>query len=294
MATLLGLVGTTKSDKCRYFFDDKPPEDAPLSVLALRRFLQPEKTVVLCTERALAKQRDYLSDVNIARIPDGVNEQEFREIFSRVLENLRGEEIFIDLTQGFRHLPMLVLLGVFLKGLSGSNISMYYAMDITNAPEQLAKLAVKAQEDWKYYYCQPIHDYLEIGYISLIFNLFAKSFNIPSVVTVKSSFLRQAVDALNKVAQSMLENNFHQAIRHAGPAYKQINAFLKSSTGQFVEGNAQGTLALLQQLHNLKDKPVSEQMLEFGRIMLERRYLLSAATFLYEAFFESPAGIRGF
>lgn len=287
MDTLLALVGTSPPAKCCYFFEDKPPVEVPLSVLAMRHFLRPGKTVVLCTEKAWEKQHDYLAGAEIVKIPEGVNEQEFQRIFSSVLENLQDEEVSVDLTQGYRHLPMLVFLGAFLKGLSGGNINMYYAMEISAAQEQLSELGVIAQDGCRYFRYQPIHNYLEIGYISLIFNLFAKSFNIPDIITVKSPPLRQAVEALQIVAQSILENNFRQAINNAGQAGKRINEFLSSPNGQFVKENAQETLALLKQLDDLKKKNTSEQMLEFGRIMLERRYLLSAATFLHEAFLKA-------
>lgn len=51
------------------------------------------------------------------KIPKGKNEEEIMEIFSRIFSHLRdGDELYFDLTHGFRYLPMLVLvLGNYTK-----------------------------------------------------------------------------------------------------------------------------------------------------------------------------------
>ena len=56
----------------------------------------------------------YLKECDI---PDGRNEKEIMEIFSRIFSYLRdGDELYFDLTHGFRYLPMLVLvLGNYTK-----------------------------------------------------------------------------------------------------------------------------------------------------------------------------------
>ncbi|MCQ2258599.1 MAG: TIGR02221 family CRISPR-associated protein [Bacteroidaceae bacterium] len=53
----------------------------------------------------------------IKELPDGNNENEIWEIFSRVYEELLdGDEVYFDLTHGFRYLPMLALvLGNYAK-----------------------------------------------------------------------------------------------------------------------------------------------------------------------------------
>lgn len=53
----------------------------------------------------------------LRELPDGNNEKEIWEIFKRVFDNITdGDEIYFDLTHGFRYLPMLVLvLGNYTK-----------------------------------------------------------------------------------------------------------------------------------------------------------------------------------
>lgn len=64
----------------------------------------------------------------VKNLPDGNNEEEIWEIFSRVFNELQEEdELYFDLTHGFRYLPMLVLVlgnyAKFLKKVSVRHIS---------------------------------------------------------------------------------------------------------------------------------------------------------------------------
>lgn len=58
-----------------------------------------------------------LQIVPVKKLPDGNNEEEIMQIFQRVFSYIEeGDELYFDLTHGFRYLPMLVLvLGNYAK-----------------------------------------------------------------------------------------------------------------------------------------------------------------------------------
>lgn len=60
----------------------------------------------------------------LTALPDGANEDEIWNIFSRIYDYLQEEdELYFDLTHGFRYLPMLILvLGNYAKFLKGALI----------------------------------------------------------------------------------------------------------------------------------------------------------------------------
>ena len=60
----------------------------------------------------------------VRNLPDGNNEQEIWNIFSRIFDELEeGDELYFDLTHGFRYLPMLALvLGNYAKFLKHATV----------------------------------------------------------------------------------------------------------------------------------------------------------------------------
>ena len=60
----------------------------------------------------------------VGQLPDGNTEEEIWQIFERIFEKIEdGDELYFDLTHGFRYLPMLVLvMGNYAKFLKGANV----------------------------------------------------------------------------------------------------------------------------------------------------------------------------
>lgn len=94
----------------------------------------------------------------IENIPDGNNEKEIWEIFNRVYEALEnGDEIYFDITHGFRFLPMLVLTlafySKFLKNTSLVSVTYgnYETRDrVTNIAPIIDLVSLPAILDWSF------------------------------------------------------------------------------------------------------------------------------------------------
>lgn len=92
----------------------------------------------------------------ICNLPDGNNEQEILEIFQRVYEKIQeGDELYFDVTHGFRYLPMLsIVLGNYAKTLKNVTIKSisygnFEARDKeTNTAQIVDLIALSALQDW--------------------------------------------------------------------------------------------------------------------------------------------------
>lgn len=122
------------------------------------------------------QKMDLPFDVNtINKLPDGNNEEEIWTIFERVFEELReGDELYFDLTHGFRYLPMLVMVLInyskFLKSTSVKSITYgnYESRnEDTNEAPIIDLLPLSTLQDWTYAAGQ----FLESGNVQRLINL---------------------------------------------------------------------------------------------------------------------------
>lgn len=94
----------------------------------------------------------------IKKLPDGNTEEEIWNIFERVFNELQdGDELYFDLTHGFRYLPMLVMVLInyskFLKNTSVKSITYgnYESRNKeTNKAPIIDLLPLSALQDWTY------------------------------------------------------------------------------------------------------------------------------------------------
>ncbi|WP_219973886.1 CRISPR-associated DxTHG motif protein [Rubrobacter xylanophilus] len=121
---LICTIGTGSYEKVTYTSGERRKETR-LAPVAIGSFITGEEKglelVALLTQGAREKYRDGLRSEAAALgwtctpvdIPDGKSEAELWEIFEKFGEHLKeGDEVVLDLTHGFRHLPALLLSAV--------------------------------------------------------------------------------------------------------------------------------------------------------------------------------------
>lgn len=110
----------------------------------------------LCS--SLQKMRLPFSVDTINNLPDGNTEEEIWAIFEKVFNKLQdGDELYFDLTHGFRYLPMLIMVLInyskFLKNTSVKSITYgnYESRNKeTNEAPIIDLLPLSALQDWTY------------------------------------------------------------------------------------------------------------------------------------------------
>lgn len=212
-------------------------------------------------------------------IKNGMNEAEIWDIFETILSEREGiiqdgDELYFDLTHGFRYLPMLVLvLGNYTKFLRKTRkCSITYGnfemKDENHFAPIIDLLPLAALQDWTY----AVADYVENGYATQLENL-TKDSLIPvlsnrgtetnAVIKERALKMRHLISNINKVAierqtcrgiavtesksvKSLKENiqeNQYGVIKAVTPLIKEIEASLKDFDEK---GNVLNTIAAAQ------------------------------------------------
>lgn len=147
----------------------------------------------------------------IKNIPDGNNEDEIWNIFARVFELLQeDDELYFDMTHGFRYLPMLILVlgnyskllkNVVVKSITYGN---YEARNKdTNEAPLIDLLPLSEVQDWT----SASVSFLKNGNLSMLKSLCTKNFT-PILKATKGAdqdavALKRYMDALRKVVDDM-------------------------------------------------------------------------------------------
>lgn len=149
--------------------------------------------------KGLEKEIEELNlpiDIKTIPIPDGNNEKEIWEIFSKTFEELNDyDELYFDVTHAFRFLPMLILVlcnyAKFLRKISVKSITYgnYEARNTTVVPNEapiINLLPLTQLQDWTYAAGQ----YLDSGNVK-------KMVELKSIV--RNEKLNRIIDALETV-----------------------------------------------------------------------------------------------
>jgi hypothetical protein len=119
--TLIATVGANKiSHKHKYLIDEKVYE-SELSFLAIAQAYKIENIILIGTEKSEDSIKTILDkNPNIKMVT--IESSSVEEVFQESLKYISKDTI-LDLTQGYRHYPMLTLLAsVFLQSDSSKHI----------------------------------------------------------------------------------------------------------------------------------------------------------------------------
>lgn len=147
----------------------------------------------------------------IKNLPDGNTENEIWEIFERVFSELQdGDELYFDLTHGFRYLPMLVMVLInyskFLKNTSVKSITygnFESRNKVTNEAPIIDLLPLSVLQDWTYAAGQ----FLDSGNVQNLVKLSREKINLvlreSKGEDIEASTLKKIVTALEVTVEDM-------------------------------------------------------------------------------------------
>lgn len=143
---LIAFLGTGKYAEVGYAMAGRPPLRTRFATEAIAAQLQPEQVVLLLTAeaakhdnaRALAAALQSRSiPVTVAEVPHGASEAELWQVFLAIEQAAGGQEIALDITHGFRSLPLVGLLAAsYFHALTETRLRGLYYGAYTEGAEQ--------------------------------------------------------------------------------------------------------------------------------------------------------------
>lgn len=159
----------------------------------------------------LVKMNLPMPIVPICPLPDGNNEMEIWKIFSYIFNLLEeGDELYFDLTHGFRYLPMLVLVlgnyAKFLKNITVKHITYgnYEGRNFdTNEAPLIDLLPLSSLQDWTYAGASFIESGEVRRLVSLSENVYRPLLKESKGMDADASGLRMLAQSLKAVVEEL-------------------------------------------------------------------------------------------
>lgn len=196
---------------------------------------------------------------------------DFYEIL-RIINEATNEdnEYIIDLTHGFRHIPILATISLISQSLSDTNKikHIFFAKEIINQKE---------------YEIIDLKEYLELANMSYMLETFDKNYTVSFVAAFENEDFENLRGELTKFSNDILANSlkalegrFDTVLRYIENIKKNEQIFtFKSSLDQIKDH--------IENLKQISKKRDYQKLYEMSEVLNVKGYLLNAITLLFEA-----------
>jgi len=256
-----------------YLVNDKSYK-SELSFMALAEANNITDIVVIGTEKSKESIKTVLDkNPNIEMVV--IESDNVEDVFQKSLEYI-SQDTILDLTQGYRHYPMLTLLAsVFLQNSSSKNIKDIFYAQVEDENCQAYK------ESCKYRFTSLIK-YLDIANMARIINTFNNTL-LTLDYEINSNEFNQIKKGLNAVTSELFSNNFQGSKIKAEEIEKIVNQILEDRSLEIIEEHLIHLKKELQTIQNLIRIKESKTLLNVSKYFRQKGILLHSITLLYES-----------
>jgi CRISPR-associated DxTHG motif protein len=311
--TVLGMIGHTKldytckdmeiiktfpekkeEDKAKYHFGEKLKNEFQLSKTKYINMLpiicelyKDDLIIPLYTEKAKEIQKKVLEyegiSTNILDNNNGLikDEKNFPEIFAninKILDNKDYDKVVIDITHGFRHLPILMTINLILENIQHTGKIEHFLF---------AKEIKPGQE----YEIIDLKEYLDIANISYALSSFTKNYTISGNITTSNKIYNDFLNELNNFSEHILANSLDALILTTNKKQsiseiliKQIDKILEED--EILKNFESYLIDIRKHIEEIKSYAKLteyEKMFKLSSNMLAKGYFLNSITLLNEA-----------
>ena len=207
-----------------------------------------------------------------------IDESNYEAIFQQISELLQRKEyesFIIDLTHGFRHLPILMIVNLIIASMRDLDKieHIFFAKEIKSAKE---------------YEIIDLLEYIGLAKLSFVLQNFNTNYTVGNKLYFRNEKYQELVDSLRIISGHILGNSIKrlidgenslivetiQKLKELQQIDKKIETF-SSYINEIIEH-----LQTIQELKNQKDYI---RLFELSEIMKEREYLLNSITLLNES-----------
>jgi len=236
-------------------------------------FTQDAKNIQLEVLQKLEQMGDKISVLESGYLIK--DEQDFEKIFhtiNTIVNDTQYDRLIIDVTHGFRHLPLLMLI----------ELMIVHFKDTSKIEKILfAKEEVKPIKENNFvgkYDFIDLKEYLDIANISFILTNFANNFTVSN--HIQSTKYQKLIDALNEFSNDIM-------------ALSLNNLFTKSSITLIEELKCIDNISIKLQSTNLleeikritdyKGKKRYKTYFDLSELLVEKNYILLGISLMYES-----------
>ncbi len=241
------------------------------------------QVVALATKKAEKIQQDVLAfeqlestKVNFEEIKSESegDDTEYMKLFAQIntLLNDSEDEVIVDLSHGFRHIPLLTLVALIVTNIKD-----------TKKIKQI--LFAKEIEKDKKYEIVELSEYLDIATVSYALNSFAQNYTIANEEHLRTDTFKPLFKALNRFSQHILANSI-SALFEQRLVDNVLNSIKSLQTHAYYT-HLQPLLAPVQihltKINSYRQRLPYEQLYFLSEVLFARRYYLNAITLLSES-----------
>jgi len=282
-----GQVKFSNSDhRAKYYFDGSSKKEEYFNTLPLliNNYDTEYKIVPIYTKEAKifneAVMKLFYPHLTVVfdskyLIKDEKNFKEIFSLFNRTIEEF--DEVIIDVTHGFRHLPLLMLIDLMIINFKDINkvSKILFAKEIDkHTPKQVGL-----------YEIIDLKDYLDLANFSLLLSSFNQNYTVSSNISFKNRLYRELAQELSEFSHHFLSNSLKPLIE--GDLIENIidnlEELQKDKSVEHFKHYIEDIIYHLEDIRQLKYELEWKKLYKISKIMDKRGYQLNAITLLFEA-----------
>ena len=214
-------------------------------------------------------QNEYNEIFNDRNFIDG--EKDFYKIL-RIINDATSDDdkYIIDLTHGFRHIPILATISLISKSLSNTEKikHIFFAKEI---------------EPKKEYEIIDLKEYLELANMSYVLETFNHNYTVSLVSKFKNKNFCNLVSRSSTISNHILSNSLKALNKDVDKILSDIDFILKNEQIETFKGSLEDIQRHIRELQEIGKEKDSIKFYRMSRILNSKGYLLNAITLLFEA-----------
>jgi len=284
------FVDISEEDRAKYFFSEslnkfskKLTKERYINTLPLLiDGFSDRKIIPIATQKAKNIQEKTLDFLKIENSPLEntiiIDESNYEQVFQQISELLQCDEydsFIIDLTHGFRHLPILMIVNLIIASIKDVDKieHIFFAKEIV---------------PFKEYEIIDLLDYIGLAKLSFVLENFNTNYTVGNKLSFRNEKYQDLVDSLRIISGHILANSIKTLIEGEESL---IQSTIKKLKNLQEEDKNIATFSIsidnivkhLEKIQFLKREKDYIKLFRFAQIMQKREYLLNSITLLNES-----------
>jgi CRISPR-associated DxTHG motif protein len=236
--------------------------------LLIEKYQENYKILALYTKEAKQSQEDILKLYGLKYnfdekyfIENPNDDKTFFDIINSAIKSY--DEVIFDVSHGFRHLPLLALIGLIVENIENPKKIRY----ILFAQEEIP---------FKKYNFIDLKNYLNIANIALVLRNFLSTYKVLDLdldMPLYKSLRRFSINLTSNQYKNVLNKDLDYLKQEIIKAKKEFF---------FIEGLLEDVENILSEIEAIKYQQLYEQFLFFAKFFLNKKYLLQSSAYLIE------------